>query len=310
MLFALTATTGKIGGAVLNSILQHSLIPLSSLVICTSSDPNSSRWQDLKSKGAQIRQSNYDDEESMVEAFAGCTKLFLVSTPQIELDYNNAPPGHGRERHHINAINAAQSAGVEHIYYTSLAFGNHSKAGVMTAHLRTEECLAQLNNTKFTIIREGLYNESWPLYLGFYFELKNDDRDEVVVAGDGPVCWTSIADLGLATALVLAEPSTKYEGKTIHLSQSRAVSLKHVAQVVSDAKGKQITLKVVSRDEFCRHYIEERGRNKDHVEWWSTTYDALIDTECLVQDRTLGELLSSKGVQPKQIEETIKEMLS
>lgn len=246
----------------------------------------------------------------MIKAFSGCTKLFLVSTPQVELDYNNAPPGHGREKQHFSAIEAAQDAGVEHIYYTSLAFGGHSRASVMTAHLRTEEVLSQLINTKFTVIREGLYNESWPLYLGFYYGLKNDDRDTVIVGGDGPICWTSIADLGLATALVVADPSDKYVGKTITLAQTRAVALKHVAQVVSDVKGREVALKVVSKDEFCRYYIDEKRMDKGNVEWWSTTYDALNDTECLIQEPTLSELLSSKGVQPKQIEETIKEMLS
>jgi hypothetical protein len=64
------------------------------------------------------------------------------------------------------AIDAARRAGVKHIYYTSLAFGSPSKAGVMRAHLRTEAYLATLSDLKVTVIREGLYNESWPLYLG------------------------------------------------------------------------------------------------------------------------------------------------
>lgn len=309
MSVALTATTGKIGGAVLNSVLEHNLLPPSSLIICTSSDPEDARWQDLKSKGAQIRKSNYDDPESMIRAFSGCTKIFLVSTPKIELDYGDAPPGHGRERQHFNAINAARAAGVQHIYYTSLAFGSQSKTGVMQAHLRTEAYLARLKDMKVTVIREGLYNESWPLYLGFYFGLKNDERDEVVVAGDGPVSWTSIADLGLGTALVLADPSTKYDGKTIYLSQTRTATLKDVAKIVSDVKGREIALKIVSSDEFCRHYVEN-GREKGNAEWWCTTYDALTNNECSVQDPTLEELLASKGRKPKQIEETIREMLS
>lgn len=244
----------------------------------------------------------------MKKAFSGCIKLFLVSTPQIELDYNNAPPGQGRERQHINAINAAEAAGIQHIYYTSLAFGDVSKAGVMQAHLRTEKYLGGLKDMKVTVIREGLYNESWPLYLGFYFGLKNEERDEVVIPGDGPVSWTSIADLGLATALVVADASTKYDRKTIYLSQLRTVSLKQIAGFVSDVRGRQIALKIVSRDEYCRHYIEN-GRAKDNVEWWCSTYDALKDNECGIQDPTLEDLLASKGRKPKQIEETIREML-
>jgi len=80
----------------------------------------------IKDKDVQVCQSNYDDPESMVKAFSGCSKLFLVSTPRIEMDSNDAPPGEGREKHHIAAIKAAQEADVEHVYCTSLAFASDS----------------------------------------------------------------------------------------------------------------------------------------------------------------------------------------
>jgi hypothetical protein len=59
-----------------------------------------------------------------------------------------------------------------------------------------------------TVIREGLYNESWPLYLG-YFDPKGDDREEVALAGDGKISCTSIRNLGHGTALVLSYDGAK-----------------------------------------------------------------------------------------------------
>lgn len=78
-MLGLTGTTGKIGGAVLNAILEENLIPVNELVICTSSDPDDGRWGSLKSEGARVRKSNYDDPDSMAKAFSGCSKLFLAS---------------------------------------------------------------------------------------------------------------------------------------------------------------------------------------------------------------------------------------
>jgi hypothetical protein len=46
------------------------------------------------------------------------------------------------------------------------------------------------------------------------------------------------------------------------------------------------------------------------VEWWVSTYAALERGECLIQDPTLDELLASKGVEPKPVEEIIREMMS
>lgn len=304
-MLALTGCSGKIGGAVLQAILHHDMISPSKIVVCTSSDPEDEQWSSLKAKGGIVRQSNYDDPDSMLKAFTGCSKLFLVSTPRIQLDFHNAPIG--RERQHINAIQAAQKAGVEHIYYTSLAFGPESESGVMQAHLRTEAFLKSLTDIKSTIIREGIYNESWPLYLGYY-NPENDDRSEIITAGDGLISWTSIPDLGVATAMVVVDPSEKYAGATFYLSAPGAHSLKDIAAIISKLKGKEIRIKTVSRDQYVEYYTG-MGKDRASVDWWSTTYAALEKDECNISDTTLQELLLSKGIQTKPIDETIRGML-
>ena len=229
----------------------------------------------------------------MVKAFSGCEKLFLVSTPRIEMDFNNASHGYGREKHHFAAIDAALKAGVEHFYYTRLAFGSESEAGVMQAHLRTETYLKGLKGVKYTITREGLYNESWPLYLGYYHGLMKDDRSEVMVAGDGPISWTSIRDLGLAAALVVVDGSGKYEGKTLYLSAPTTRTLRDVARVVSEVKGREVEVKIVGRDEYMEHCFR-MGKDRASVKWWVSSYKAL------------SELLDARGVKPKPTEETLR----
>lgn len=310
-MLALTSITGKLGNAVLTAIIDHKLLPSSQLVLCTSSDLSNPRWDTLKSQGAQLRKFDFNDPSPAT--FKDCTKLFLVSTPAISLDYT--PPFPGRESVHKAAIDAALIAGVKHIYYTSLAFGPASKAGVMRAHLRTEEYLSKLETEgqcKVTVLREGLYNESWPLYLG-YFDVgpNGDERDEVVLCGDGKVSWTSIKDLGLGTALVLSEKENVWEGRTVYLSNppSMARSLEEVAALVSRSRGKEVKVKKVGSEEYIEYY-SKMGKERAAVEWWSSSYGALEDSECAIEDRALGKLLKSRGVVPKSIEETVKEMFS
>lgn len=206
---------------------------------------------------------------------------------------------------------------MKHVFYTSLAFGSPSKAGVMRAHLRTEEFLSSVRGegkVDITVIREGLYNESWPLYLG-YFTPGNgkeaDERDEVVLAGDGKVCWTSIADLGLGNALILTSHSEEFKGRTVYLSSGPdgAKSLKEIAKLVGKARGRELGVKIVGREEYVRYYVEERGRERASVEWWSSTYEALEEGECLVDDVTLRDLLKGRGVEVKRVEETVDEMM-
>ncbi|KAG4033615.1 hypothetical protein MFRU_004g01190 [Monilinia fructicola] len=306
-MLALTGTTGKIGSAVLSGILENKLISPSELIICTSSNPFDPKFNTLRSQGVQIRSSNYDSPTSMVSAFTGATKLFLISTPQAHLDYNNAPYGQGREKQHFAAIDAARKAGVKQIVYASLAFGSDSKAGVMRAHLRTEEYLKGLTDIRWTILREGLYQESWPLYLG-YFDTVGDERDEVVVAGNGGLSWVALRDLGVANAFLLADDTGKYDGKLFYLSPKKTATLADVLGIVSKIKGREIRLKIVGEKEYVNHYVE-KGVEKEMLEWWSSSYTALDEGECEIQDGLLDELLDSAKVKQKAIGETVREML-
>lgn len=207
-ILAIIGATGKLGGAVLDALLTYNLLPPSEIVATTSSDPSSPKAEKIRARGVTVRQATFEDPSSLERAFSDVKKLFLVSTPQIQMDFNDAPHGKGREAHHFAAIDAAVKAGVEHIYYSSLLFQDRSKSGVMVAHNRTEDYLRGLKRTKYTIIREGLYNESWPLYLGHY-DFPDDDRNEIPVAGDGLITWTAIADLGLGNALVAVDDYDK-----------------------------------------------------------------------------------------------------
>ncbi|CAA9960206.1 nucleoside-diphosphate-sugar epimerase [Pyrenophora teres f. maculata] len=313
-MLALTSATGKLGSAVISAILENNLIDPKDLVICSSSPATHPHLTHLLTTHPTLtlRHADFTTPSTLAPAFTSCTSLFLVSTPAIHLDYNNAPPGQGREAHHIPAIDAALAAGVRHIYYTSLAFGNPSKAGVMRAHIRTEAYLRELEakgKCKVTVIREGLYNESWPLYFGYYYGLKEEKRKEVLVAGDGRVCWTSIPDLGFATARILAADSEEWAGKMVYLSQRRGVTLGEIAGVVSKAKGEEVRLKVVDRKAYEDFYVGEMGMERAAVEWWSSTYEALEEGECEIDDGTLEGLLAEVGRKPKQIEETIEEMM-
>lgn len=182
----------------------------------------------------------------------------------------------------------------------------------MRAHIRTEKYLKDLEEqqkVKVTVLREGLYNESWPLYFGYYFGLKEEARQEVVVAGDGPISWTAIADMAFATAKILSAASEAWAGRTVYLSQKKTWSLADIAGIVSKIRGEQVSLKVVSRKEYEEFYVNGKGMERASVEWWSSTYDALRDRECAIDDATLEDFLKRAGRSPKPLEDTIEAML-
>ncbi|RMY83503.1 hypothetical protein D0861_07397 [Hortaea werneckii] len=306
-MLAIVGASGKLGFATLSALLSNQLLSPSEIVCTTSSDSGTHKLQSLDKQGFQIRRADWDDDQSVWEkAFQGCDRLFLISSSRIDKDFGDAPPGEGREADHFKALEAARKVGVKHVYYTSLAFANPSKSRVMKAHERTEEWLAGSGLT-YTVIREGLYNESWPLYFGHY-DVPGDERSEVPVAGDSKISWTSIPDLGLANAIILTSPSGEWAGRTFYLSQKEAYTLEEVAGMVSKAKAKQLNLKVVSRDEHERYYVQDRKMPEPMIKWWSKTYDALRNNECEIKDSTLEDLLAKRGVKPQPMEVTAMKM--
>ncbi|KAF2965650.1 hypothetical protein GQX73_g7914 [Xylaria multiplex] len=328
---AIVGASGKLGGATLSALLTHKLAPPSDIIALTSSAPGSHTWTRLAATGARVRHARFEDAATFERALDGVERFFLVSTPDIALDFGvamdydgtdaaSAGGNPGRESHHKNAIDASVKAGVKWIVYSSLAFaasgdGAASKAGVMRAHLRTEAYLRTISaahGVGVTILREGLYNESWPLYLG-YFDAGNaqGERDVVRLASDGKICWSAIHDLGVASALVLSSSGEEYGGKTIYLSTrpETAKTVGEVARLVGEARGRDLRVEKVGRGEHERCYVEERGLPRPAVEWWASTYPALEDGECLVDDPALETLLARVGLKPIPIEETVAAMV-
>ena len=334
---AILGASGKLGGATLSALLAHNLAPARSIVALTSSQPGSEKWAALAARfeGVEVRHARFEDGGTLERALRGVHTFFLVSTPDIALDFaddHGNPLGPGRDAHHRVAIDAARRAGVRRLVYSSLAFafapaagtsdpvGGESKAGVMRAHLRTEAYLRQVRGTEagaalseVVAVREGLYSESWPLYLGYFARTgADDDRTTVRLAGDGGVCWTAIPDLGIANAIILTAPPGTYEGYRVFYLSTRpatAKTMREVAALVAEARGKEVAVEIVAAQEHVRHYVEDRGLPAPAVRWWASTYAALEDGECVVDDPTLEELLARVGKTPTPFEDTVKAMV-
>ncbi len=149
----------------------------------------------IKESGVEIRRGDYGDPASLDAAFAGADKLLIVSYPTTTYEL--------RVQRHKSAIDAAKRAGVAHVYYTSFALAGDSVAAVMRAHIDTERYLKESGLT-YTVLREGIYSESYPLYFGFFDPAEG--KEEIVVPhSDGPIAWVTREDLGEGTANIMVQ---------------------------------------------------------------------------------------------------------
>lgn len=289
--YVLTGTTGGLGSKVLKHTLN--IVPPSDLIISLYNPKGATA--DITDSGVEVRQGNFEEPSSLDTAFAGADKLLIVSYPSIAHEI--------RVKSHKAAIDAAKRVGIKHIYYTSLAFGSNSKAAVMQAHIDTEAYLKDSGIT-YTIIREGIYSESFPLYLGFWDPTEYSDN-VVIPHSDGPIAWVNRDDLGEGTAKIITADSG-YENETVLLSGSQAITLTSLAEKITTVlpSNRNVTVNIVSEDEYVSHLSYKQGEGL--LRPWSTTYSALGVGELGTIDPLLKKLL---GREPVPMIETLKDML-
>ena len=325
---AIFPASGGIGGSTYRHLLN--LVDAKNVILVARSPAKiPAKYTDA---GAVARHGDYDKLESLDHAFDGARYLNLISYASIEHEYRFKVSNRDLRRakniiltHYLQvqkyAIDAAIRSGIKHIFYSSLGFAGttpDSLAFVMQAHLDTENYLAQLaaENSSFTytVVRQGLYTESYGLYLAF-LDLKNPpDELKIPDNGDGAgISWVKRDELGEGTAHLLAayaeDPAGfPYVNDKLLLSGPRGLSLKDSVDAIGRVVGKEVKIRQCSVEEWAAQ-DSVKGASEylagDMAERWATVYDALRRGEGGVVTDHLRRLI---GRGPESFEATIEGM--
>ncbi|KAJ5716739.1 hypothetical protein N7488_002385 [Penicillium malachiteum] len=299
--------SGGIGGSTVKHLLPR--YPAQSLVFIAR---NTAPLEFAVEAGACVRQANYDEEKTLENAFVGIDTLFLISYASIEVEY--------RAERHRTVIDNAIRSGVKYIFYGSLGFaGSEARketvAHVMKAHLQTEAYLDQChhNNPEFayTIIREGLYSESYPVYTAFFDPSNPVDTIKIPHDGSGPgISWVKREELGEGTAELLrmfaVDPANfKYRQQTVLLSGTKALTLQETVEILAKIAKTPLKIRQVSDKEFAEQPFVSSNfiyHGVNYAEPWATSFEAIRRGEASTISPLLGELL---GREPEAFETTI-----
>jgi NAD(P)H dehydrogenase (quinone) len=180
---------------------------------------------DLAEHGADVRYGDFDEPESLRDAFAGGERMLLISTSNIG----------ERTSQHGAAIAAAAAAGVRHVVYTSLTnpVAGHPTGDVAGEHRETEELLVS-SGLAWTILRYGAYADL-QVPLG---AMAVDYGKLVTNAGDGRIAPIARHDCAAAAVAVLT--SDGHEGKTYDVTGPEALSQTDIAALVSEVSGRAV----------------------------------------------------------------------
>jgi NAD(P)H dehydrogenase (quinone) len=265
-----TGATGQLGSQIVQHLLER--VPAERVGV---SVRDTSRAGALGARGVRVRRGDFTDPDSLNTAFEGATQVIIISA---------SVTGKAAIEQHSAAITAAMESGAERVLYTShQAASEDSLFAPMLDHAATEERLST-GGVPFTALRNGFYANTVIRLLGQALA-----TGELVAPADGPVSWTTHADLAEAAAIILAgqEP---FEGITPPLTAPETHDLDDVAGILSQLTGRTIR-RVVADDGDWAKDLTGRGVPDSQAEMLLGMFRASRRGEFATTDPTLELLL-------------------
>lgn len=189
--YALTGVTGHFGQTAVKKLAE--LVPANDIVALAR---NTAKAEELVPAGVEVRPGDYDDEQQLVDSLQGVDKLLLISSQP-----GGAIP---RLEQHNNVINAAKTAGVKFIAYTSFPHADTSTTPLSEDHRETEKAIIDAG-IQHSFLRNNWYLENEAATLN----AAASGKPFVYSAGDGKTGWALESEYAQAAAIVLANDDSK-----------------------------------------------------------------------------------------------------
>ncbi|WP_291270668.1 SDR family oxidoreductase [Geothrix sp.] len=223
-----TGATGQLGRLVLAALLKR--VPAAQLVAAVRTPEKA---QDLAALGIQVRKADYDQPETLVEAFRGAAKVLLISSNEIGQ----------RFAQHRAAVDAAKAAGVPLLAYTSLLHAETSPLPLALEHQETEAYL-KASGLPFVLLRNGWYTENYTASIPSALQ----HGAFLGSAGDGKIASAARADYAEAAAAVLLRDHQA--GQVYELAGDAAYTLRELAAEISRQSGQAVAYQNLPEAEY------------------------------------------------------------
>ncbi len=236
MSIAVTAVTGHLGEEIAKAL---SGMNSGGPVIGLARTPEKAKGMDI-----EVRAGDYNDREQLERSLSGVDTVLLVSGMAAPDD---------RIQQHRNVINAAASAGVKKIVYTSIqGAGKGTDFSPIVQSNRQTEADIRASGLAWAIGRNGIYIEPDVEYIETY-----KARGEIAnCADDGKCGYTTRPELAYAYACMLTDP--KHDGQTYNL-HGELLTQAQLVEYLNRTFGTQLQYRSMSVAEYREERIAELG---------------------------------------------------
>ena len=235
MTIVITGATGQLGRLVVEALLNRN-VPAEQIVAV---GRNLAKIADFAEQGVQVLPIDYNDADSLHQAFKDAEKVLLVSGSEVGQ----------RIEQHRKAIDAAREAGVGLIAYTSIANADTTGMQLAAEHQATEQALRD-SGLPFTLLRNSWYLENYTDQLAVQLQYGS----VLGSAGDGKVSAATRADYAQAAAEVLLRDDQA--GKVYELGGDEPFTLSDLAGEVSAATGTPVKYQDLPVEQYAQALVD------------------------------------------------------
>ena len=236
MKIAVTSASGQLGKAIVRSLID---IIGKENVIAIARTP-----EHANSLGVEVRAGDYTQREQFDTALRGVDALLLVSG-------NDDPEK--RKQQHANVIEAAKTARVRKVVYTSIIgpVRDSDFSPIVNSNRHTEEYLKN-SGLAWSIGRNGIYLEPDLEYLDHY----RKDGKITNCAGDSRCAYTTREELAYAYARMLTDD--QHNGQTYNLA-GPAITQYELADLMNEVFGTDLRYEPLSVEAYRQQRVHELG---------------------------------------------------
>jgi NAD(P)H dehydrogenase (quinone) len=278
-----SGASGQLGSLVIEELLERKVAPEN--LILVSRTPNTDHLQAFAARGAMVRFGDFNEPESLVEAYAGGTRMLLISI-------NGG--GGDRPELHKAAIEAAARVGVQHIAYTSYVNADRNEASTIAVDHRRTERILQDSGIAWTMLRNQIYAD------GLVDQAIQIVREGGLVSHtpDVRVAYVTREDCAAAAAAVLATPG--HENRAYNITGPDAVGPRELVALASEISGKRVELIAVSEEQY-RQQLAAAGMPEAGISG-TISFAAELDSPYLREPSTaVAELTGRPATSVRQL---------
>lgn len=207
--------------------------------------------------GIETRIADFNNAEMLADTFQDADTIILISMPFV---------GPKRRAAHKIAIDAAVTAGVNRLVYTSIVGAGHEdiNAYEVNDHVWTESYIKK-QPIHYLLLRDSQYAEA--MVSNFLEAVENTNGVLMNNMGDGKMAFISRDDCALAAACAAM---SDWEDRIVDVNGAELLTIAEYVAIASEVTGKKVEYKYINDDEMYA-FFDSIGVPRTTEEMWADT---------------------------------------